>query len=82
MAAYKDVSALYRQALGSLIERLKPDTNILAIILEGSMAYDTVWEKSDIDRKKDTLTSLSTASCSRRGFRGARNICRAARRNA
>ncbi len=49
MAAYKDVSALYRQALDSLIERLKPDTNILAIILEGSMAYDTVWEKSDID---------------------------------
>lgn len=37
------------QALNSFTERMKKDSNIVAILLYGSLAYGTVWERSDID---------------------------------
>jgi hypothetical protein len=37
------------EALETLVEQIKPDRSILAIILCGSLSHDTVWEKSDID---------------------------------
>ncbi|MCA1594966.1 MAG: nucleotidyltransferase domain-containing protein [Chloroflexi bacterium] len=40
---------LYEEALESLVTRLKGDRTILAAILFGSLAYDEVWDKSDID---------------------------------
>lgn len=39
----------YEAALESFVERLKADRNIIGAILYGSLAYDAVWEKSDID---------------------------------
>ena len=36
-------------ALNTLIEKVKTDRNVIAAILQGSMSYDQVWEKSDID---------------------------------
>jgi hypothetical protein len=39
----------YEQALDSLIEKVQKDHWILAAILLGSLSYDVVWEKSDID---------------------------------
>src|SRR5262249_33839529 len=39
----------YENALESLMEKVRQDHTILAAILLGSLAYDTVWEKSDID---------------------------------
>jgi|SRR5579871_5155809 len=39
----------YENALDALIEKVREDHTILAAILLGSLAYDTVWEKSDID---------------------------------
>lgn len=39
----------YWDALNTLIEKVKKDRNIIAAILQGSMSYDQVWEKSDID---------------------------------
>lgn len=39
----------YRRALDSIVEQLKRDPYILAAILVGSLSYDTVWERSDID---------------------------------
>jgi len=39
----------YRLALDTLVERLREDRTVLAVILAGSLAYDEVWEKSDID---------------------------------
>ena len=39
----------FEEALDSLVAKLKKDRTILAAILFGSMAYDEVWDKSDID---------------------------------
>ena len=39
----------YRRALENLVEKLKEDRYILAAVLMGSLSYDQVWEKSDID---------------------------------
>lgn len=39
----------FQEALGLLVEKLQEDKNILAAILAGSLSYDVVWEKSDID---------------------------------
>ncbi len=43
------VHADYEKALNDFVERAKSDEYILSVILGGSLAYDTVWEKSDID---------------------------------
>lgn len=39
----------FEQALNSLVERVVEDDHILAAVLCGSLAYDMVWDKSDID---------------------------------
>lgn len=39
----------FDDALDSLIEDVKQDDHILAAILCGSLSYDVVWDKSDID---------------------------------
>jgi uncharacterized protein len=45
----------FRDALDELVERVKQDKSILAAIICGSLAHDTVWEKSDIDLALVTL---------------------------
>jgi uncharacterized protein len=40
---------VFASALASLIEEVKKDRSILAAVLCGSLAHDTVWAKSDID---------------------------------
>jgi len=47
--ANSDLQKRYLQAVESLCERLKADSNVIAVILEGSLSHDQVWEKSDID---------------------------------
>ena len=39
----------FSAALDALIERVKADRSILAVMLCGSLSHDVVWEKSDID---------------------------------
>jgi hypothetical protein len=39
----------FTQALEALVEQVKSDRSVLAAILCGSLAHDTVWAKSDID---------------------------------
>lgn len=39
----------YEEALELFVTRVKQDRSIVAAILYGSLAYDEVWEKSDID---------------------------------
>jgi uncharacterized protein len=39
----------FNEALAALVEQVKEDAAILAAILCGSLSYDTVWAKSDID---------------------------------
>lgn len=39
----------YEEALSAFVEKVERDPYILAAILFGSLSYDEVWEKSDID---------------------------------
>lgn len=48
-SALQAVTARFQAALDSFIEKVRQDVNILAVIVMGSMAYDQVWEKSDMD---------------------------------
>ena len=41
--------ALYNEALESFLGKVKQDRNIIAVLLFGSLSYDQVWKKSDID---------------------------------
>lgn len=41
--------ALYNEALDSFLGKVKQDRNIIAVLLFGSLSYDQVWKKSDID---------------------------------
>lgn len=45
------VQIAFREALQAFVERVRQDDQIIAAILLGSLSYDQVWEKSDIDMK-------------------------------
>jgi predicted nucleotidyltransferase len=51
----------FNAALEVLIEKVKRDRTILAGILCGSLAHDTVWDKSDIDLVLVTVDDKKTA---------------------
>ena len=39
----------YQAAVDSFVEKVKDDPNVIAVIVYGSVAQGTVWEKSDVD---------------------------------
>jgi predicted nucleotidyltransferase len=43
------IQSQYEEAVAQLVEKLQRDPYIVAAILLGSLSYDVVWEKSDID---------------------------------
>ena len=43
------VTERFVDALNDFVEKVRPDRSIVAVILSGSLAYDKVWRKSDID---------------------------------
>src|SRR5262245_36815976 len=45
----EQIQQKFTEALDALVEQVKEDTTILAAILCGSLSYDAVWAKSDID---------------------------------
>jgi hypothetical protein len=45
----ESIQQKFRDALDALVEQVKEDRSILAAILCGSLSYDAVWAKSDID---------------------------------
>jgi hypothetical protein len=45
----ESIQQQFVEALETLVEQVKQDRSILAAILCGSLAHDTVWAKSDID---------------------------------
>jgi hypothetical protein len=47
--AKRDPRRTFTDAVDALAAQIRPDTSILAAILGGSLAHDTVWEKSDVD---------------------------------
>jgi uncharacterized protein len=42
-------SKAHEEALQAFVEKAERDATVIAVILFGSLAYDDVWEKSDID---------------------------------
>ena len=45
----KALKERYQSAIDQFIDKIKDDVNIVAVILGGSLAYDVIWEKSDVD---------------------------------
>lgn len=45
----ESLKARYLAAVDSFVAKVKPDPSVIAVIVCGSLAYDMVWEKSDID---------------------------------
>ncbi|MFX0206026.1 MAG: nucleotidyltransferase domain-containing protein [Candidatus Hodarchaeota archaeon] len=45
----KNTKKRYEEAVESFVTRIKEDRNVIAVILSGSLAYDEVWGRSDID---------------------------------
>ncbi len=45
----EELKQRYMEATNSFIDKVRDDPNVIAIIISGSLAYDVVWEKSDID---------------------------------
>lgn len=43
------LKAKFSGAVDSFVGKVKSDPNVIAVIVGGSLAYDVVWEKSDID---------------------------------
>jgi predicted nucleotidyltransferase len=43
------IKARFQHALDTFTDKVRQDSYIIAAILAGSMAYDQVWEKSDLD---------------------------------
>ncbi len=44
-----ELSKRFKNAVNNFIEKIKTDQNVIAVILCGSLSYDSVWEKSDVD---------------------------------
>lgn len=49
MRTQDDVEQQYYEAVDMLVERVKADPNMLAMIVAGSFSYAQVWERSDLD---------------------------------
>ena len=49
MPELPEIHARFEAALAAFTDKIKNDPNVLAVILAGSLANDTVWEKSDMD---------------------------------
>jgi hypothetical protein len=49
MSDAEDIRRRYEGALQAFVEKVERDPYVLAAILFGSLSYDEVWEKSDID---------------------------------
>ena len=39
----------YQSAIDQFIHKIREDVNVIAVIISGSVAYDVIWEKSDVD---------------------------------
>jgi hypothetical protein len=60
-----EIQAKFKWALDSFCSKLNKDEQVIAVILMGSLSYDQVWEKSDIDLKlivKEQKLAKSTMS--------------------
>lgn len=49
--SFEAATARFREALAAFVDKIKRDDQVIACVLLGSLSYDQVWEKSDIDLK-------------------------------
>lgn len=49
MRPQQEILQRFESAMETLLTKLKQDPYVIAVVLYGSLSYDTVWEKSDID---------------------------------
>lgn len=49
--SFEAATAKFREALAAFVDKIKRDDQVIACVLLGSLSYDQVWEKSDIDLK-------------------------------
>ncbi len=47
----EQTTARFREALQTFVQKVERDEQVIAAVLLGSLSYDQVWEKSDIDLK-------------------------------
>lgn len=64
----------FTEALDALVEQVKGDRSVLAAILCGSLSYDTVWSKSDIDLVLITIDDRKIESTGRALFSNGINV--------
>ncbi|WNS46296.1 nucleotidyltransferase [Paenibacillus sp. MMS20-IR301] len=48
-SVHAELQSRYTAAAESFVDKVKGDPNVIAVIVCGSLAYDQVWERSDID---------------------------------
>ena len=56
------VHQTFTAALDALVEQIKEDRSVLAVVLCGSLSHDTVWAKSDIDLVLVTIDDKKVAA--------------------
>ena len=61
--AQKAPRQTFEAAVDALVAEVRHDRSILAAILCGSLAHDTVWEKSDVDLVLVTIDEAKVAGC-------------------
>jgi len=59
---HPDARQIFTAALDTLVAQIRPDTSILAAILCGSLAHDTVWDKSDVDLVLITIDEVKVSA--------------------
>ena len=59
--AERDARATFTAAVDALAAQLRHDTSILAAILGGSLAHDTVWARSDVDLVLITIDEVKVS---------------------
>jgi uncharacterized protein len=64
----------FTEALDDLVAQVKMDRSILAAILCGSLSYDTVWAKSDIDLALITIDDKKVEASSLALYAGGLNV--------
>ncbi|HEY3935801.1 MAG TPA: hypothetical protein VGL97_00095 [Bryobacteraceae bacterium] len=69
-----NVQRKFAAALDFLVDQVKRDRSVLAAILCGSLSYDTVWAKSDIDLVLITIDDKKTADTGRALYADGLNV--------
>jgi hypothetical protein len=73
-ADHAAVRERYSAAIDALVEEVREDRSILAAILCGSLSYDTVWSKSDVDLVFVTIDDRAIESSGRSLFADGVNV--------